>query len=43
VIDVVWSPQAQAEFSNAIAHIAKDNPYAARRVQERIESFAASE
>lgn len=39
--DVIWSPEARVEFRKQIAHIAKDNPYAARRVQQRIEIFAS--
>jgi toxin ParE1/3/4 len=41
VTEVVWTAFARQELRNAIAYIAKDNPYAARRVQARIEGCAA--
>ena len=37
---LVWTGEARREFIDAIAHIARDDPAAARRVRERIDAAA---
>jgi addiction module RelE/StbE family toxin len=42
VAAVVWTLWAQAKLHEAAAYIAKDNPYAAKRVRKAIEQAAES-
>ena len=39
---VVWSRDALSEFNGIVAHIARDNPAAARKVADRIEAAIAA-
>lgn len=39
---IVWSPQARADLREAIAYVARDNPYAAVRLRDRIKEAVSN-